>query len=111
MSDKGSLSDDEREELERLRAQQAKMQASAQEEADRRELENLRKQQKYAKEDAEYYAEKAKRKAQREYEREHPDYSLDDLEPMPLKQKIVIAVAILAVILLVAYLVWFNLFA
>ena len=110
MSDSSAtpLSDDERAELEALRAQQAKMNQAAQEAAERRELENLRKAQKYAKEDAEYYAEKQRRKEQRAYEREHPDYSLDDLEPMPMKQKILIGVFALGFVLLIIYIIWFN---
>ena len=103
-----TITDDERAELEALRAQQAKMNQAAQEAAERRELENLRKAQKYAKEDAEYYAEKQRRKEQRAYEREHPDYSLDDLEPMPMKQKILIGVFALGFVLLIIYIIWFN---
>ena len=41
-------------------------------------------------------------------ERENPDYSLDDLPPIPLKQKVVMAVAIALVVALVFYLIWFN---
>ena len=110
MSDSNAtpLSDDERAELEALRARQAQLNQAAQEAAERRELENLRKAQKYAQEDAEYYAEKQRRKEQRAYEREHPDYSLDDLEPMPLKQKVVIGVLAVGFILLVIYIIWFN---
>ncbi|MBS5451444.1 MAG: hypothetical protein KHY83_01715 [Coriobacteriia bacterium] len=107
-NDSTPLSDEEREELEALRAQQAKLQQAAAAQQQRDELERLRKAQKYAKEDAEYYAEKARKKAEREKAREHPDYSADDVPPMPAKQKIVLAVFAVMAVLLVGYLIWFN---
>ena len=107
-NDTQPLSDEEREELEQLRAQQAKLQQAAAAQQQRSELERLRKAQKYAKEDAEYYAEKARRKAERERQREHPDYSVDDLPPMPTKQKVVIGVFAVMAAALIAYLIWFN---
>ena len=107
-NDSRPLSDEEREELEQLRAQQAQLQQAAAAQQQRNELERLRKAQKYAKEDAEYYAEKARRKAERERQREHPDYSADDVPPMSKKQKIVIAVFAVMAVMLVAYLIWFN---
>lgn len=107
-NDTQPLSDEEREELEQLRAQQAKLQQAAAAQQQRDELERLRKAQKYAKEDAEYYAEKARRKAERERQREHPDYSVDDVPPMSSKQKIVIAVFAVMAVALVGYLIWFN---
>lgn len=103
------LSDDERAELEALREAKRASDAAERERAERAELENLRKAQKYAKEDAEYYAEKERRKEERRRAREHPDYGLDDLEPMPMKQKIVIGVILAMFVLLVTYLIVFNL--
>ena len=104
MSDNDTpLSDEERAELEALREAKRAADEAQRERAARAELENLRKAQKYAKEDAEYYAEKERRRA-----RENPDYSLDDLEPMPVKQKIVIGVILVMFVLLVIYLVMFN---
>ncbi|MBM6999586.1 hypothetical protein I3I95_05525 [bacterium] len=109
MSDgNSSLTDEEREELERLRAQKAAAEQRQRDEQDRRELERLRKQQRLAQEDAAYYAERQRRKEERQREREHPDYSLDDLEPMPRVQKIVIGVLAVAFVVLIAYLIWFN---
>ncbi len=102
------LTDEEREELEQLRAQQAQIQQTMRDRQQREELERLRKAQKYAKEDAEYYAEKARRKAEREKARENPDYSVDDVPPMPLKQKVVLGVLAAMAVLLVVYLVVFN---
>lgn len=100
-----SLSDEERAELEALRRAKRANEAAQ----ERAELENLRKSQKYAQEDAEYYAERARKKAEREYAREHPDYGLDDLEPMSTKQKVVIGVIVAMAIVLVIYLICFNL--
>lgn len=100
------LSDEERAELEALRAAKRANEEAAQ----RAELEALRRDQAQAEEDAAYYAEREARKARRAYEREHPDYSVDDLPPMPLKQKIVLAVAVLLVVALVFYLIWCNAF-
>lgn len=102
------LSEDERAELERLRAAQAEAAAANQARIEREELKRLREKQKYAREDAAYYAEKARRKAEREKERENPDFSVDDLPPMPKKQKIVLGAVGVAVLALVGYLVWFN---
>lgn len=107
-NDTQPLSDEEREELERLRAEQARLQQAAAAQQQRDELERLRKAQKYAQEDAEYYAEKARRKAEREKAREHPDYSVDDVPPMPLVQKIVLAVVAVMAAALVIYFIWFN---
>lgn len=107
-NDTQPLSDEEREELERLRAEQARIQEAAAAQRQREELERLRKQQKYAKEDAEYYAEKARRKAEREKAREHPDYSVEDVPPMPLMQKIILGVFAVMVVALVGYFVMFN---
>ena len=53
-------------------------------------------------------AEKERRKEERRRARENPDYGLDDLEPMPAKQKIVIGVILAMFVLLVIYLVMFN---
>ena len=109
MSDNDTpLSDEERAELEALREAKRAADEAQRERAARAELENLRKAQKYAKEDADYYAEKERRKEERRRARENPDYSLDDLEPMPVKQKIVIGVILVMFVLLVIYLVMFN---
>ena len=109
MSDNDTpLSDEERDELEALREAKRAADEAQRERAARAELENLRKAQKYAKEDAEYYAEKERRKEERRRARENPDYGLDDLEPMPAKQKIVIGVILAMFVLLVIYLVIFN---
>jgi SpoVK/Ycf46/Vps4 family AAA+-type ATPase len=108
-NNQSALSDEERAELEALRAAKRASDDAERQRQERAELENLRKSQKYAQEDAEYYAEKARKKAEREYAREHPDYGLDDIEPMSTKQKIVIAVIVVMAIILVAYLVVFNL--
>ncbi len=94
------LTDEERAELEELRA--------AKERVEREELERLRRDQKHLKEDAEYYAERERRKEERRRERENPDYSLDDLPPMSVKQKIVLGVAAALAVALVFYLIWFN---
>ena len=102
------LSADERAELERLRAAQAAAAEANQARVEREELERLRKSQKYAEEDARHYAEKQRRREERERARENPDYSVDDLPPMPTKQKVVLGVVAAAVVVLVAYLVWFN---
>ena len=102
------LSDDERAELEALRQAKREADEAQRERAERAELENLRKAQKYAKEDAEYYAEKERRKEERRRARENPDYGLDDLEPMPTKQKVVIGVILVMAVVLVVYLVAFN---
>lgn len=107
-NDTQPLSDEEREELERLRAEQARLQQAVAAQQQRDELERLRKAQKYAQEDAEYYAEKARRKAEREKAREHPDYSVDDVPPMPLIQKIVLAVVGVMAAALIVYFIWFN---
>jgi uncharacterized membrane protein YdbT with pleckstrin-like domain len=93
-----ALTDEERAELEALRAAKRETDEAERARQERAELENLRKSQKYAQEDAEYYAERARRRAERERERENPDFGVDDLEPMSLKQKIVMAV--LGVVLL-----------
>lgn len=103
-----ALTDEERAELEALREAKRATDAAERERLERQELENLRKAQKYAQEDAEYYAEKERRREERRKERENPDYSLDDLPPMPLKQKIVIGVLVVMAILLVVYLIWYN---
>ncbi len=109
MSDNDTpLSDEERAELEALREAKRAADEAQRERAARAELENLRKAQKYAKEDAEYYAEKERRKEERRRARENPDYGLDDLEPMSAKQKIVIGVILAMFVLLVIYLVMFN---
>lgn len=109
MSDNDTpLSDEERAELEALREAKRAADEAQRERAACAELENLRKAQKYAKEDAEYYAEKERRKEERRRARENPDYGLDDLEPMPAKQKIVIGVILAMFVLLVIYLVMFN---
>ena len=103
-----ALTDEERAELEALREAKRATDEAERERLERQELENLRKAQKYAQEDAEYYAEKERRREERRKERENPDYSLDDLPPMPLKQKIVIGVLVVMAILLVVYLIWYN---
>lgn len=103
-----ALTDEERAELEALREAKRATDKAERERLERQELENLRKAQKYAQEDAEYYAEKERRREERRKERENPDYSLDDLPPMPLKQKIVIGVLVVMAILLVVYLIWYN---
>ena len=103
-----ALTDEERAELEALREAKRATDEAERERLERQELENLRKAQKYAQEDAEYYAEKERRREERSKERENPDYSLDDLPPMPLKQKIVIGVLVVMAILLVVYLIWYN---
>lgn len=100
------LTDEERAELEALRAAKADQEALQ----ERAELERLRKQQKYAKEDAEYYAERERRKEERRRERENPDYGVDNLEPMTTRQKVVIGVLLAMVVVLIIYLVWFNAF-
>ena len=102
------LSDEERAELEALRAAKRASEEAARERAEREELEQLRRNQKQLQEDAEYYAERERRKEERRRERENPDYSLDDLPPIPLKQKVVMAVAIALVVALGLYLIWFN---
>ena len=107
-SNESPLSEDERAELERLRAAQAKAAEANQARIEREELARLRKNQKYAEEDARYYAEKQRRREERERERENPDYSVDDLPPMPKKQKIVLGIVAVAVVVLIGYLVWFN---
>jgi hypothetical protein len=86
------LTEEERAELEALRAAKRESDEAERARQERAELENLRKSQKYAQEDAEYYAERERRREERRRERENPDYGVDDLEPMPLKQKVVIAV-------------------
>lgn len=102
------LSDEERAELEALRAAKRASDEAERERAERAELERLRKNQKYAKEDAEYYAERERRKEERRRERENPDYSLDDLPPMPLKQKVILGVVAVLVVALVIYLIMSN---
>ena len=102
------LSDEEREELEQLRAAKAAAEEAERERLEREELENLRIAQKHAQEDAEYYAERERRREERRRERENPDYGLDDLPPMPLRQKVVIGVLVGMAVLLVVYLIWFN---
>ncbi len=106
--DSSPLSDEERAELERLRAAQAAAQQANADALARKELEQLRKNQKYAKEDAEYYAERERRKAEKEKAREHPDYGVDDLPPMPLRQKIVLIVVVVLVVALIFYLIAAN---
>lgn len=106
--DSTPLTDEERAELEALREAKRAADEAARERAEREELERLRKNQKYAQEDAAYYAEREQRKEKRRQERENPDYSLDDLPPMPLKQKVVLAVGIALFVVLVFYLIWFN---
>ena len=103
-----ALTDEERAELEALREAKRATDEAERERLERQELENLRKAQKYAQEDAEYYAEKERRREERRIERENPDYSLDDLPQMPLKKKIVIGVLVVMAILLVVYLIWYN---
>lgn len=103
-----SLSDEERAELEALRAAKRANDEAERERMERQELENLRQAQKYAQEDAEYYAERERRREERRKERENPDYSLEDLPPMPLKQKVVIGVIVAMAVLLVVYLIWYN---
>lgn len=105
----GGLSDDERAELEALRAQKRAQEEALQAAREREELEQLRKQQAQQREDLAYYRQKEEKRRQREHERANPDYSLDDLEPMPVKQKIVIAVLAVMTVLMIAYLIWFNL--
>lgn len=102
------LSDEERAELEALRAAKRAADEAERERAERAELERLRRDQKYAKEDAEYYAERERRKEERRRERENPDYGLDDLPPMPMKQKVILAVAAVLVVALVIYLIMSN---
>ena len=103
-----ALSDEERAELEQLRAQKTALEEAQREQQERAELEQLRKQQKHALEDAEYYAEKQRRKEERRKAWENPDYGVEDLEPMPLKQKIVIAVIAVIAVLVIGYVVYHN---
>lgn len=103
-----SLSDEERAELEALRAAKRANDEAERERMERQELENLRQAQKYAQEDAEYYAERERRREERRKERENPDYGLEDLPPMPLRQKVVIGVIAAMAVLLVVYLIWYN---
>lgn len=107
-NDAKPLTDEERAELEALRAAKMAADEAERERQERQELENLRQAQKYAQEDAEYYAEKERRREERRRERENPDYSLEDLPPMPTKQKVVIGVLVAMAILLIVYLIWFN---
>lgn len=102
------LTDEERAELEVLREAKRITDEAERARLERAELENLRKAQKYAQEDAEYYAERERRREERRRERENPDYSLDDLPPMPMRQKIVIGVLVAMAVLLVVYLIWYN---
>jgi len=106
--DDAPLSDEERAELEALRAAKREAEEAERERRERAELERLRKDAKYLKEDAEYYAEKERRKEERRKAWENPDYGLDDLEPMPMKQKIIIGVIAAMVVVLGIYLVMFN---
>lgn len=94
-----ALTDEERMELEALRAQKAAAEEATREARERAELEQLRRAQKHAEEDARDLAERQRRREERRKAWENPDYGVDDLEPMPTKQKIVIAV--LAVILVI----------
>lgn len=100
------LSDEERAELEELRAERDRANMTK-EAATQRALENERRRRE--EQDLRDAQERERRRAQRAYEREHPDYSVDDLEPMPAVQKVVIAVLGVAFVVLIAYLVWFNL--
>ena len=87
MADNTTLSDEERAELEQLRAEKAAREAAAREAAERAELERLRAEQSRA---------KAAEQAERERGRKlmEPD---DDLK-MPIGQKAVIAVVLVAAI-------------
>lgn len=106
--DSAPLSEEERAELEELRAAQRAAQQAQREREEREELRRLREAQKHAQEDAEYYAERERRREERRKARENPDYGLDDLEPMSLKQKVIIGVGAALAVVVVAYLIWFN---
>jgi multidrug efflux pump subunit AcrA (membrane-fusion protein) len=92
------LSDEERSELEALRAEKERRERAAKAAADRDELERLRRQQAQAEADA---AEDARiREIQR---RTHDLVEPDDDLRMPLMQKVVLVALVVGVIIFIAF--------